>query len=132
MASAHSGPRRRPNWRTSSWTWSPNACRSALGRDSLPRERLRARVRSYRLRGVLRYARGPRFTGDRPAMHHTLQLKILDPRIGSDWPLPAYPTEARAGLALRAALYSALVLEPGDAALEIGSASCRARACPHV
>src|SRR3546814_15319598 len=69
------------------------------------------------LRGVLRYARGPRFTGDRPAMHHTLQLKILDPRIGSDWPLPAYATEASAGLDLRAALDSALVLEPGDAAL---------------
>src|SRR3546814_21149251 len=50
-------------------------------------------------------------------MHHTLQLKILDPRIGSDWPLPAYATEASAGLDLRAALDSALVLEPGDAAL---------------
>src|SRR3546814_15597736 len=96
--------------------WSSDVCSSDL-RDSLPRERLRARVRSYRLRGVLRYARGPRFTGDRPAMHHTLQLKILDPRIGSDWPLPAYATEASAGLDLRAALDSALVLEPGDAAL---------------
>src|SRR3546814_16921617 len=50
-------------------------------------------------------------------MHHTLQLKILDPRLGSDWPLPAYATEASAGLDLRAALDSALVLEPGDAAL---------------
>src|SRR5690606_41279262 len=50
-------------------------------------------------------------------MHHTLQLKILDPRMGRDWPLPAYATEASAGLDLRAALDSALMLEPGDAAL---------------
>ena len=50
-------------------------------------------------------------------MHHTLQLKILDPRMGSDWPLPAYATEASAGLDLRAALDSALLLQPGDAAL---------------
>lgn len=50
-------------------------------------------------------------------MHHTLQVKILDPRLGGEWPLPAYATEASAGLDLRAALDSALVLEPGDAAL---------------
>jgi len=50
-------------------------------------------------------------------MHHTLQLKILDPRLGSEWPLPAYATEASAGLDLRAALDAALVLAPGDAAL---------------
>jgi dUTP pyrophosphatase len=50
-------------------------------------------------------------------MHHTLQLKILDPRMGSDWALPAYATEASAGLDLRAALDTALVLQPGDAAL---------------
>jgi dUTP pyrophosphatase len=50
-------------------------------------------------------------------MHHTLQLKILDPRMGSDWPLPAYATEASAGLDLRAALEATLVLQPGDTAL---------------
>lgn len=50
-------------------------------------------------------------------MRHTLQLKILDPRMGSDWPLPSYGTAASAGLDLRAALDDALVLEPGDAAL---------------
>jgi len=50
-------------------------------------------------------------------MHHTLQLKILDPRLGAQWPLPAYATDASAGLDLRALLDSALVLEPGDAAL---------------
>lgn len=50
-------------------------------------------------------------------MHHTLELKILDGRFGTDWPLPAYATEASAGLDLRAALDAALVLAPGDTAL---------------
>ncbi len=50
-------------------------------------------------------------------MHHTLQLKVLDARFGDEWPLPAYATEASAGLDLRAALDAPLVLEPGDAAL---------------
>lgn len=50
-------------------------------------------------------------------MHHVLQLKVLDTRFGDEWPLPAYATEASAGLDLRAALDAPLVLEPGDAAL---------------
>lgn len=50
-------------------------------------------------------------------MHHALQLKLLDPRFGDSWPLPAYATEHSAGLDLRAALDSALVLEPGETAL---------------
>ncbi|BAW00177.1 dUTP pyrophosphatase [Lysobacter enzymogenes] len=50
-------------------------------------------------------------------MHHTLELKILDPRFGNEWPLPAYATPASAGLDLRAALEQELVLQPGDAAL---------------
>lgn len=50
-------------------------------------------------------------------MHHTLQLKVLDARFGDVWPLPAYATEASAGLDLRAALDAPLVLAPGDAAL---------------
>ena len=50
-------------------------------------------------------------------MHHTLQMKVLDARFGDEWPLPAYATEASAGLDLRAALDAPLVLEPGDAAL---------------
>ncbi|QWP77983.1 dUTP diphosphatase [Lysobacter sp. K5869] len=50
-------------------------------------------------------------------MHHTLELKILDPRFGNEWPLPAYATPASAGLDLRAALEQELVLHPGDAAL---------------
>ncbi len=50
-------------------------------------------------------------------MQHALQVKILDARFGDTWPLPAYATEHSAGLDLRAALESALVLEPGDTAL---------------
>ena len=49
--------------------------------------------------------------------HHALQLKLLDPRFGEDWPLPAYATEHSAGLDLRAALEAPLELAPGDAAL---------------
>lgn len=47
----------------------------------------------------------------------TVEVKLLDPRFGDEWPLPAYATEASAGMDLRAALESSLVLEPGDAAL---------------
>ena len=50
-------------------------------------------------------------------MHHVLQLKVLDARFGDEWPLPAYATEASAGLDLRAALEAPMTLEPGDAAL---------------
>jgi len=50
-------------------------------------------------------------------MQTTLQLRILDPRFGTEWPLPAYATEASAGLDLRAAIDDALTLQPGDTAL---------------
>jgi len=43
-----------------------------------------------------------------------LQVKLLDPRFGDSWPLPAYATEASAGMDLRAALDTALTLQPGD------------------
>ena len=46
-----------------------------------------------------------------------VEVKLLDPRFGDAWPLPAYATEASAGMDLRAALDAPLVLEPGDAAL---------------
>ena len=49
--------------------------------------------------------------------HHELEVRLLDPRYGDSWPLPAYATAASAGMDLRAALDAALVLEPGDAAL---------------
>ncbi|KAF1712493.1 dUTP diphosphatase [Pseudoxanthomonas kalamensis DSM 18571] len=46
-----------------------------------------------------------------------MEVKLLDPRFGDEWPLPAYATEASAGMDLRAALEAELVLAPGDAAL---------------
>ena len=48
---------------------------------------------------------------------HPLEVKLLDPRFGDEWPLPAYATDASAGLDLRAALDAPLTLAPGDAAL---------------
>ncbi|NEZ04809.1 dUTP diphosphatase [Wenzhouxiangella sp. XN201] len=46
-----------------------------------------------------------------------LKVRILDPRLGRDWPLPAYATEGSAGMDLRACLDEALTLEPGETAL---------------
>jgi dUTP pyrophosphatase len=43
----------------------------------------------------------------------TIQLKILDPRIGTEFPLPRYETSDSAGLDLRACLDATLTLEPG-------------------
>lgn len=48
---------------------------------------------------------------------HSLQAKILDPRLGRDFPLPAYATEGSAGLDLRALLHADAVLEPGQTLL---------------
>ncbi|HSH41561.1 MAG TPA: dUTP diphosphatase [Arenicellales bacterium] len=45
---------------------------------------------------------------------HPVQLKILDPRIGRDYPLPDYATEGAAGVDLRACLDGPLVIEPGQ------------------
>ena len=52
-----------------------------------------------------------------PRLNQTLQVKLLDPRWGSEWPLPAYATDGSAALDLRAALETPLTLAPGDAAL---------------
>ncbi len=46
-----------------------------------------------------------------------IEVKLLDPRFGDEWPLPAYATEASAGLDLRAAIEAPLVLPGGDTAL---------------
>ncbi len=43
-----------------------------------------------------------------------LEVRILDPRIGRDYPLPAYATDGSAGLDLRACLDAAVSLAPGD------------------
>lgn len=47
----------------------------------------------------------------------SVQLKILDPRIGNEIPLPAYATDGSAGMDLRACLDKPLVLNPGGAEL---------------
>jgi dUTP pyrophosphatase len=46
-----------------------------------------------------------------------LKVRILDARIGSEFPLPAYATEGSAGLDLRALLAAPLSLAPGRAEL---------------
>ncbi|EST17817.1 MULTISPECIES: dUTP diphosphatase [Pseudomonas] len=48
---------------------------------------------------------------------HALQAKILDPRLGTEFPLPQYATPGSAGLDLRALLAQDTVLEPGQTVL---------------
>lgn len=43
-----------------------------------------------------------------------IQLKILDPRLGSEFPLPEYATDGSAGMDLRALLDEPLDLRPGE------------------
>jgi dUTP pyrophosphatase len=51
------------------------------------------------------------------AARRPLKVRILDKRIGTEFPLPAYATAGSAGLDLRACLDQALVLEAGRAEL---------------
>ncbi len=46
-----------------------------------------------------------------------IQLKILDARIGTEYPLPSYATAASAGLDLRACLDKTLTIQPGETQL---------------
>ena len=48
---------------------------------------------------------------------HRLQLKILDERLGEQFPLPDYATDGSAGMDLRAMLDGPLELLPGDTQL---------------
>ncbi len=43
-----------------------------------------------------------------------LQVKILNPRIGDDIPLPQYTTSGAAGMDLRACIDAPLEMQPGD------------------
>ena len=51
------------------------------------------------------------------AVRRALQVRILDERIGREFPLPAYATAGSAGLDLRACLATPLILAPGRAEL---------------
>lgn len=46
-----------------------------------------------------------------------VQVKVLDPRLGSEWPMPNYATTGSAGLDLRACVETPLVIEPGQTVL---------------
>src|SRR6218665_2365401 len=50
-------------------------------------------------------------------MKKSVDVKVLDDRIGTTFPLPTYATEGSAGLDLRACLDAALVLAPGESSL---------------
>ena len=51
------------------------------------------------------------------AARRALKVRVLDPRVGREFPLPAYATGGSAGLDLRACLAAPLVLEPARAEL---------------
>ena len=53
----------------------------------------------------------------RPASPRPLKVRLLDPRLGKEFPLPAYATGGSAGLDLRACLDAPLELAPGRAEL---------------
>jgi dUTP pyrophosphatase len=47
----------------------------------------------------------------------SIELKILDPRVGDSIPLPHYATEGSAGLDMRACIDAPLTVEPGETVL---------------
>jgi dUTP pyrophosphatase len=51
------------------------------------------------------------------AKRHPLKVRILDPRVGREFPLPTYATAGSAGLDLRACIDQDLALEAGKAEL---------------
>ena len=52
-----------------------------------------------------------------PMVRRALQVRVLDPRIGREFPLPHYATPGSAGLDLRACLVAPLTLAPGQTEL---------------
>ena len=50
-------------------------------------------------------------------MTKNIQVKILDPRIGNEFPLPAYATPGSAGMDLRACIDEDRKIEPGETQL---------------
>ena len=47
----------------------------------------------------------------------SIELKILDPRVGGSIPLPHYATDGSAGLDMRACIDAPLMVEPGETVL---------------
>jgi len=46
-----------------------------------------------------------------------VQIKAIDPRLGTEFPLPDYATEGSAGMDLRACTDEALIIAPGETRL---------------
>ena len=46
-----------------------------------------------------------------------VQIKVLDTRLGNEWPLPTYATSGSAGLDLRVCLDEAVQIKPGETIL---------------
>ncbi|MGE8558060.1 MAG: dUTP diphosphatase [Acinetobacter sp.] len=46
-----------------------------------------------------------------------VQVKVLDTRLGNEWPMPTYATSGSAGLDLRACVNEETVIEPGQTVL---------------
>ena len=46
-----------------------------------------------------------------------VQVKVLDARLGQEWPMPTYATQGSAGLDLRACVTEPTVIEPGQTVL---------------
>jgi len=46
-----------------------------------------------------------------------IQLKIIDPRLGNEIPMPSYATCGSAGIDLRACLDESLIIKPGETVL---------------
>ncbi len=47
----------------------------------------------------------------------SIELKILDPRVGNDIPLPHYATDGSAGLDMRACIDAPITVSPGETVL---------------
>jgi dUTP pyrophosphatase len=70
-------------------------------------------------------------------MKRSIELKIMDPRIGDSIPLPHYATDGSAGLDMRACIDDAITIAPGETvliptglAIHIGDASLAAVLLP--
>lgn len=46
-----------------------------------------------------------------------VQVKVLDKRLGNEWPMPSYATSGSAGLDLRACVDETTLIEPGQTVL---------------